>query len=397
MCWTPWRRTARLSLGAAKVGQALHRPRASGASAERHHSGVPAGGSTAAGGLPQADSVEVHAVGMYLFAQLYIRQAQRPDAMETWPLQNGELPGSSPSRSHTHSGVLSICLPACGSGLACTRGPPGAGAAQRAPCCDRLAVYADGGPAAAVSFQPAKTNTLARSELHMHTQQHQHLLSNYVAFMTQQTVGLLDMCRNQEVRTCSCQPWQAAPEQPALLLSQSLKVPGAAQRALCQPCCIILPSLLDSACMLWTGGQRLAGLAVPSPAVHLQASHLDQLDFITAAEFDRLALLLRPLGRGSARSGSSPTFSAESHSPMETEGRQGSPFQGAQPALVPVAMPPGLQAAQPASLVMQAAPVSPAPSAPASSLRSTACPGWAGAGGRGCTTSQRRAGLQASA
>ena len=44
-------------------------------------------------------------MGMYLFAQLYIRQAQRPDAMETWPMQNGELSGSSPSRSHTHNGV----------------------------------------------------------------------------------------------------------------------------------------------------------------------------------------------------------------------------------------------------------------------------------------------------
>ena len=58
----------------------------------------------AAGGQPPAESVEVHAVGMYLFAQLYIRQAQRPEAMETWPMQNGELAGSSPSRSHTHNG-----------------------------------------------------------------------------------------------------------------------------------------------------------------------------------------------------------------------------------------------------------------------------------------------------
>ena len=51
----------------------------------------------------------------------------------------------------------------------------------------------------AVSFQPAKTNQLARSELFVHAQQHQHLLSNYLAFMTQQTVALLDMARNQQV------------------------------------------------------------------------------------------------------------------------------------------------------------------------------------------------------
>ena len=47
-------------------------------------------------------------MGMYLFAQLYIRQAQRPDAMETWPSQNGELAGTSPSR-HTQNGVCPLC------------------------------------------------------------------------------------------------------------------------------------------------------------------------------------------------------------------------------------------------------------------------------------------------
>ena len=54
--------------------------------------------------MPEPVTVEVHAVGMYLFAQLYIRQAQRPEAMETWPSQNGELAGTSPSR-HTQNGV----------------------------------------------------------------------------------------------------------------------------------------------------------------------------------------------------------------------------------------------------------------------------------------------------
>ena len=63
-----------------------------------------------AGALPEPESVEVHAVGMYLFAQLYIRQAQRPEAMETWPSQNGELAGTSPSRqSHNGSCPLTQC------------------------------------------------------------------------------------------------------------------------------------------------------------------------------------------------------------------------------------------------------------------------------------------------
>lgn len=32
-----------------------------------------------------AHRVDVYAVALYLFAQLYIRQAQRPDAMDVWP------------------------------------------------------------------------------------------------------------------------------------------------------------------------------------------------------------------------------------------------------------------------------------------------------------------------
>ena len=36
-------------------------------------------------GRAEADRADVHAVALYLFAQLYIRQAQRADAMDVWP------------------------------------------------------------------------------------------------------------------------------------------------------------------------------------------------------------------------------------------------------------------------------------------------------------------------
>lgn len=32
-----------------------------------------------------ANRVDIYAVALYLFAQLYIRQAQRADAMDVWP------------------------------------------------------------------------------------------------------------------------------------------------------------------------------------------------------------------------------------------------------------------------------------------------------------------------
>ena len=36
-------------------------------------------------GLSEPDAVDFHAVMIFLFAQLYVRQAQRPEAMEVWP------------------------------------------------------------------------------------------------------------------------------------------------------------------------------------------------------------------------------------------------------------------------------------------------------------------------
>jgi hypothetical protein len=37
------------------------------------------------GAYSTASRVDIYAVALYLFAQLYIRQAQRADAMDVWP------------------------------------------------------------------------------------------------------------------------------------------------------------------------------------------------------------------------------------------------------------------------------------------------------------------------
>ena len=64
-------------------------------------------------GKSEADGVDVHAVALFLFAQLYFRQVQRPEAMEVWPSSPGSSPagaeaaaafgGSPSSSSNMHS------------------------------------------------------------------------------------------------------------------------------------------------------------------------------------------------------------------------------------------------------------------------------------------------------
>lgn len=60
----------------------------------------------------QNEAVDVHAVALYLFSQLYTRQAQRPDAKEIWPSSSGagegllmQIEPSSPVRMSTKTSV----------------------------------------------------------------------------------------------------------------------------------------------------------------------------------------------------------------------------------------------------------------------------------------------------
>ena len=56
-------------------------------------------------GRPEPEIVDAHAIALFLFAQLYVRQAQRPDAMEVWPTNSG-LPVSS-EEAAIHAAVAS--------------------------------------------------------------------------------------------------------------------------------------------------------------------------------------------------------------------------------------------------------------------------------------------------
>jgi hypothetical protein len=52
-------------------------------------------------GVSEANTVDICAVALYMFAQLYIRQAQRADAMDVWPSSSPQAAaaGFSVSRS----------------------------------------------------------------------------------------------------------------------------------------------------------------------------------------------------------------------------------------------------------------------------------------------------------
>lgn len=59
---------------------------------------------------PYPDAVDAHAVGLFLFAQLYQRQAARPDTMDVWPGSEG--PSNSGINSSSSSGTAnSVAMP----------------------------------------------------------------------------------------------------------------------------------------------------------------------------------------------------------------------------------------------------------------------------------------------
>ncbi|KAK9861271.1 hypothetical protein WJX84_009127, partial [Apatococcus fuscideae] len=79
-------------------------------------------------GLSEPDAVDFHAVMIFLFAQLYVRQAQRPEAMEVWPQSQVQ----STQGAMRHVAAMHADQPASPRGLAshaaaavtATNGPP---------------------------------------------------------------------------------------------------------------------------------------------------------------------------------------------------------------------------------------------------------------------------------
>jgi hypothetical protein len=60
---------------------------------------------------PYPDAVDAHAVGLFLFAQLYQRQAARPDTMDVWPGSDGPSNSGLNNSSCSSSIVNSVAVP----------------------------------------------------------------------------------------------------------------------------------------------------------------------------------------------------------------------------------------------------------------------------------------------
>ena len=113
-------------------------------------------------GRSEAEGVDAYAVALFLFAQLYIRQGQRPEAMEVWPaLSNGE--------ASTSSGQEPLS-PACSGSTGSSR---------------------SGGHG--FLFQQQKSNHLVRRELQAHLQQHGTLMNGYSEYIRRNAPALLQL------------------------------------------------------------------------------------------------------------------------------------------------------------------------------------------------------------
>ncbi|KAK9824118.1 hypothetical protein WJX72_007884 [[Myrmecia] bisecta] len=114
-------------------------------------------------GKTEAEAVEAHAVALFLFAQLYIRQAQRPDAMDVWPSPTS-VGETSPSQPEPLSPIRS----------------PARAANNHS-----------------VHFQHSKSNHMVRKELQAHLHQHQGLLQGYTDYLQRHTHSLLPLLLNK--------------------------------------------------------------------------------------------------------------------------------------------------------------------------------------------------------
>ncbi|KAK9848552.1 hypothetical protein WJX84_011016 [Apatococcus fuscideae] len=208
-------------------------------------------------GLSEPEAVDFHAVMIFLFAQLYVRQAQRPEAMEVWPqsqvqstqgamrhvaAMHAEQPASPRGlASHAAAAVSatngppvhhqlplgSFSSPSPSHPDASPSGTPGAHLQHHSPggasptqedgdlgggspgrLLRRWAALAWGAcrpPPTRSSlssggtghFQHGRSNALVRTELHLHLKQHQQLLHGYSDYICRSFPAILSLALNQ--------------------------------------------------------------------------------------------------------------------------------------------------------------------------------------------------------
>ncbi|CAL8467086.1 g6622 [Coccomyxa elongata] len=154
-------------------------------------------------GTSEANVVDVCAVALYMFAQLYIRQAQRADAMDVWPSSSPQaaaaaFTGSPFSQGMPFGSEPSSSMNAFGSGafgVAEPSSPTRSGSSTSSPS------RSGSGPASpfaspSVHFQQQKSNHLVRKELQAHLFTHQQMLAGYTDYIKRHTHALLQLVLN---------------------------------------------------------------------------------------------------------------------------------------------------------------------------------------------------------
>ncbi|DBB03885.1 TPA: hypothetical protein ACH3X1_012971 [Trebouxia sp. C0004] len=140
----------------------------------------------------QPRQVDIHAVALFFFAQLYIRQAQRPDQMDIWPSQ----------ASQDEKAFNSQLMPAHQQGQTQPHQPHhsplqnGSQPGQQEPVSparsnsSRSSAGTQGSPA---HFQQSRSNHLVRKELQQHLYQHQQQLHGYIDYVQRHSHQLLTL------------------------------------------------------------------------------------------------------------------------------------------------------------------------------------------------------------
>ncbi|DBB07821.1 TPA: hypothetical protein ACH3X3_009230 [Trebouxia sp. C0006] len=142
----------------------------------------------------QPRQVDIHAVALFFFAQLYIRQAQRPDQMDVWPSQ----------ASQDEKAFNSQLMPAHQQGQTQPHQPHhsplqnGSQPGQQEPVSparsnsSRSSAGSQGSPAH-FQFQQSRSNHLVRKELQQHLYQHQQQLHGYIDYVQRHSHQLLTL------------------------------------------------------------------------------------------------------------------------------------------------------------------------------------------------------------
>ncbi|KAK9916762.1 hypothetical protein WJX75_006671 [Coccomyxa subellipsoidea] len=154
-------------------------------------------------GVSEANTVDICAVALYMFAQLYIRQAQRADAMDVWPSSSPQaaaagFSGSVFAQATPLGSEPSSNLSGFGSGAfmpAEPISPTRSGSSTSSPSRSNSG-NASPFASPSVHFQQQKSNHLVRKELQAHLFAHQQLLAGYTDHIKRHTHALLQLVLN---------------------------------------------------------------------------------------------------------------------------------------------------------------------------------------------------------